>query len=635
MARRRLEGLERVLGVNALFSTAYGNVGSSIYYALGLVAALALGLTPLVFLITGFFFLCTAATYAEATAMYPEAGGSSSFARRAFNEFWSFFAAWGQMLNYVVTVAISAFFVPHYLGSAFGWEALRHSPGDIIAGAIIIAALSAINVVGVKESAGLNIVLAVVDFLTQVLLVIIGAVLVLGADPGQLVDNVTLGVAPTWKDFILAIPIGMIAYTGIETISNMAEEAKDEIKTIPAAIKRVAIAVFAIYFTLPAVALVALPVQQNPETGEYYTLLGLSEEEGGFAGDPIAGVVANLEPGRVPDAGGDLRRHPGRHDPVPGHERGPDRRVPARVLDGHPPPVARSAQTAAPEVPHAVDRHPAVRLPRDPDHAAGGGGLPRQPVRVRRDAVVHDRALGDHPPADLPARPAAALPAPGNWNFRGHDLPMFAFLGGFGTFAALVVTIALHPDVAVTGVAWLTLGVLVFMLLPARAGPGSDLHPQGRDPAAGRRSRGRVRLGARAAERGLQRDRDRHRGQAGGPPPARHPRARDGDRAERAEDRRPDAGGDRGRRDADRAGAAAGGRARVRARRAGASGQAGRRIIEEATDMRAAAIVMPLPRRINGASIFGKTLETVLAERPCRVIIESTPADRRHQELIL
>ena len=87
MARRRLEGLERVLGANALFSTAYGNVGSSIYYALGLVASFALGLTPVVFVITGLFFYWTAATYAEATAMYPEAGGSSSFARRAFNEF--------------------------------------------------------------------------------------------------------------------------------------------------------------------------------------------------------------------------------------------------------------------------------------------------------------------------------------------------------------------------------------------------------------------------------------------------------------------------------------------------------------------------------------------------------------------
>ena len=128
MARRRLEGLERVLGVNALFATAYGNVGSSIYYALGLVASFALGLTPVVFVITGIFFFCTAATYAEATAMYPEAGGSSSFARRAFNEFVSFFAAWAQMLNYTITVAISAFFVPHYIGGLF-WEPLRSSPG--------------------------------------------------------------------------------------------------------------------------------------------------------------------------------------------------------------------------------------------------------------------------------------------------------------------------------------------------------------------------------------------------------------------------------------------------------------------------------------------------------------------------
>src|SRR3954467_2358999 len=182
MAERRLHGLQRVLGVNALFATAYGNVGSSIYYALGLVASFALGLTPLVFVITGIFFFVTAATYAEATTMFPEAGGSSSFARRAFNEFWSFFAAWGQMLNYVVTVAISAFFVPHYLGSVF-WSALRHSPGDIIAGAIIIAILAAINVVGVKESAGLNIGLALVDFLTQVLLVVVGGILVLGTNP--------------------------------------------------------------------------------------------------------------------------------------------------------------------------------------------------------------------------------------------------------------------------------------------------------------------------------------------------------------------------------------------------------------------------------------------------------------------
>src|SRR6476660_8576185 len=164
MAERRLHGLQRVLGVNALFATAYGNVGSSIYYALGLVASFALGLTPVVFLISGLIFMATAATYSEATSMYPEAGGSSSFARHAFNEFWSFFAAWGQMLNSIITVSISAFFVPHYLGVF--WSPLRHSPGDVIFGIGVVALLGVLNVVGVREAAGLNIFLALADFAT-------------------------------------------------------------------------------------------------------------------------------------------------------------------------------------------------------------------------------------------------------------------------------------------------------------------------------------------------------------------------------------------------------------------------------------------------------------------------------------
>src|SRR5436190_18583329 len=233
MARLTQHGLRRVLGTSALFSTAYGNVGSSIYYALGLVASFALGLTPIVFLIAGGIFYLTAATYAEATAMYPEAGGSSSFARRAFNEFWSFFAAWGQMLNYVITIAISAFFVPHYLGGVVGVDALRHSPADIFFGIGVVAVLAAVNIRGAEESAAVNIGLAVTDFATQLLLVDAGLFLVFS--PQTLADNIQWGVAPTWKDFFLAIPVAMIAYTGIETISNMAEEARDESKTIPEA----------------------------------------------------------------------------------------------------------------------------------------------------------------------------------------------------------------------------------------------------------------------------------------------------------------------------------------------------------------------------------------------------------------
>ena len=399
-----------MLGANALFSTAYGNVGSSIYYALGLVASFALGLTPLVFIITGLFFFCTAATYAEATTMYPEAGGSSSFARRAFNEFWSFFAAWAQMLTYVATIAISAFFVPHYLGGLF-WEPLRSSPGDIIFGCGVIAVLAAINVFGAKESTGVNILLAVIDFATQLLLVLVGVFLVLS--PETLVDNVHLGVAPTWKDFVLAIPIGMLAYTGIETISNMSEEARDEAKTIPTAINRVRIAVFAIYFTLPAVALSALPVTLNEQTGEYYTLLGLPEEEGGFAGDPILGVVKTMDLGPLQDVGElyvgllaatilFLATNAG----IIGVSRlvysmGIHRQMPDALRRLHPrfrtPWIGILVFSAFAIV---------VILPRP-------GGVPRRDLLVRRAAVVHDGARRGVRAAGQAARLPAAVPRPG------------------------------------------------------------------------------------------------------------------------------------------------------------------------------------------------------------------------------
>jgi APA family basic amino acid/polyamine antiporter len=286
--RRRQQRLERVLGTPALFSTAYGNVGSSIYYALGVTAVFALGLTPIVFVIAGVIFAATAATYAEGTVRFPEAGGSSSFARHAFNELVSFGAAWAQMLNYIITIAISAFFVPHYL-SIF-WGPLRENPWDIVGGALVILLLVVLNIVGIQESARVNIGLALIDFATQVLLVLVGFALIFS--PSTLSSNIHWGVAPTWQNFFLAIPVAMIAYTGIETVSNLAEEARDPAKNIPRSIQFVAIAVFVIYFTLPWIALSALPVTQNAD-GSYQTLLGVGPPDG-FSNDPVLGLVENL-----------------------------------------------------------------------------------------------------------------------------------------------------------------------------------------------------------------------------------------------------------------------------------------------------------------------------------------------------
>src|SRR5215211_843765 len=625
MARRRLEGLERVLGANALFSTAYGNVGSSIYYALGLVASYALGLTPVVFVITGIFFFMTAATYAEATSMYPEAGGSSSFARRAFNEFWSFFAAWAQMLTYVITVAISAFFVPHYIGGLF-WEPLRSSPADIVAGALVIVVLAFINVRGVKESTTLNVLLAVTDFLTQVLLVLVGFVLVFS--PDTLVANVDLGVAPTWRDFILAIPIGMLAYTGIETISNLAEEARDETKTIPIAINRVRIAVFAIYFTLPAVALSALPVERTA-SGEYQTLLGLTEEEGGYAGDPILGVVKQMELGPLQNVGEIyvgllaatilvLATNAG----LIGVSRlvysmGIHRQLPDRLRRLHP-------RHRTPWI--GILLFSAIAI---------GTILPGQEVflgNLYAFGALLSFTFAHASVARLRAKKkdvARPYRGPGNVTIRGYDAPLFAIVGGSFTFIAFCVISLLYPTVAAFGVGWLALGVVVYVAFRRRQGldlasthkvaipqPVVDheaeydsvlVHfgDEGYDEQvlatavklAARKRRGIHVLVTITVPNSLEIDASMPAEEAAADSLIEQAKLQGGGRV-------------------------SGHWEKVRA------GQAGRRIIEEAQDMRAAAVVLTLPRRIAGTSVFGKTIETVLTERPCRVIIESRPPVR-------
>ncbi len=612
-----------MLGVNALFSTAYGNVGSSIYYALGLVAALALGLTPLVFVITGVIFFLTAATYAEATAMYPEAGGSSSFARHAFNEFWSFFAAWGQMLNYTITIAISAFFVPHYLGGIF-WEYLRSPPGDVIFGIGVILLLSAINVVGVKEAARLNVFLAVTDFLTQLLLVAVGAVLVLS--PDTLIGNVDFGVAPSWRDFLLAIPIGMIAYTGIETISNMAEEAKDEEHTIPAAINRVVIAVFAIYLALPAVALSALPVTRDPETGEYQTLLGLGEEEGGFAGDPILGVVKELDLGPLQ---GVAEVYVGvlaatilviaTNAGIIGVSRlvysmGLHRQVPDRLRQLHP-------RFRTPWV-GIVAFGVIACLALIPGQAGFLGNMyafgAMLSFTIAHIAVIRLR-IAD-PDRRRPYR------GPGVLRLGAHELPLFAVLGGLGTGIAFVTVTALHLDVALAGVAWLAAGIALYVVYRRRIGldlvtttkvaipaPVVDREAEYESVLVVFREGTYVpEVLATAAKLAARRRRGIHVLVPIEVPSVIPIGAEMPDQELLAQELIEQAKVQGGRR-------VSGRWEKVRA------GESGRRIVDEARELRAQAIVMPMTRRSGGALSFSRALETVLTERPCRVIIESPP----------
>jgi len=279
--RIRRYRLRRVLAVPALFSAGYGNVGSSIYYALGIVALVALGATPIVLAIAGILFIFNALTYAEGTAMLPEAGGSASFARRGFNDATGFIAGWALMLSYIATMAISAYTIPPYL--AHFWPILREPAVGTAVSMGIILFLMILNVLGIRESSRLNIYFVSIDIVTQVTLVILGITLILIVNPGVLIQNMFgAGNWPSIQNLIFGIAIAALCFTGVETVSQLAEETRQPEKKIPQAYTLMIVAVLVLFAGISIVALSAMTPQV------------LGDPVDGWARDPVAGIAANL-----------------------------------------------------------------------------------------------------------------------------------------------------------------------------------------------------------------------------------------------------------------------------------------------------------------------------------------------------
>jgi len=261
----------------------------------------------------------------------------------------------------------------------------------------------------------------------------------------------------------------MIAYTGIETISNMAEEARDETRTVPRAIRGVVIAVFAIYAALPLVALSALPVHRDA-AGHYSTLLGTSEANGGFAGDPVLGIVKHLHLGALQSAGeiyvGLLAAtilFIAANAGIIGASRlvysmGLHRQVPDRLSRLHP-------RFSTPWVGILLFGGIAC-LTIIPGKAVFLGNLyafgAMLSFTMAHLSVIRLRMR--EPDRPRPYR------GPGNVRVRGRELPVFAVLGLLGTGLAFVVVTVLHGDVAAAGVLWLALGLAVYVVYRHRHG---------------------------------------------------------------------------------------------------------------------------------------------------------------------
>jgi basic amino acid/polyamine antiporter, APA family len=529
------------------------------------------------------------------------------------------------MLNYTITVAISAYFVPHYL--AVFWEPLGEAPGDIIAGALVITGLAVLNIRGSQESAKLNLILAVADLATQVVLVGIGIFLVLS--PEVLIDNIHLGVAPTWSDFALGIAVGMIAYTGIETISNMAEEAKDAARTIPRSVGLTVAAVLGLYLLIPVVALSAMPVVQDA-AGNYTTALGTE-----FANDPILGIVENLGLGAgLTEA---LRFYVGilaavilliaTNAGLIGVSRltysmGQHRQLPESLRQVHPryrtPYIAILVFAAVAMI---------TLIPGQTDFLAtmySFGAMLSFTIAHVSVAWLRYR----YPDNERAWKP------PLNFRAFGTELPLTAVLGGLGTFAAWIVVMALNPRTLAVGLGWMAFGIVVYVLYRRNQKlPLTETvkvltpEPLGVEEIEYRSVLVAFEDGepfseemvATAVKLASKRRRGIHIHSMLTVPTHLPLEAELPEREAEAQSKIEQAkliGGQR----------VTGHVERVR------PGQAGYEISDEAKLVNAAAVVIGLRYR-NGRPLYDKTLQTVLGERPCRVIVVSEHGGPRGAEL--
>jgi len=287
MARRRETGLRREISLRALMSVVFVSIGAADFMALGVTAREAQGMTPLVFVAVGGIMLASLASYVEGIAMMPQAGGSSGFARRAFNELVSFLTAHALMLDYLIIVAMSAYFATHYLSEVPGLERLSESPWDIGFAVALIVLVGLVAARGVGRSARIAMVVGAVTLAAQAALAVLGLVLVF--DLSMITSTVELGVTPSWAELAFALPIAMVGFTGMEVAANLSAELRDNARPrLARPLLGAVLTAVALLVTLSAVSLSALPVE-----GEKGSSLGRLGEDG-FVDHPLTGLITEL-----------------------------------------------------------------------------------------------------------------------------------------------------------------------------------------------------------------------------------------------------------------------------------------------------------------------------------------------------
>jgi APA family basic amino acid/polyamine antiporter len=282
MAARSRVIVRRSIGSPVLFTVVYTSLASAIYFSLGVISGHALGLTPLVFLLAALLFVLTAMTYAEGASLHQDRGGSTVFARYAFNELVSFIAGWAILLDYIILIAVTTYSATQYL-KVF-WHPLGNRTESLLLALAFIALVVLGNIRGFGSGRVKRVGLLVAgDLLVQLLIVVIG--LVLFFSPDALLDPIHLGSSPTWSNLVFALTVAVISFTSLESAAGLAGEVRISRRGLKHMVGSGAVTVVVGYVGIALVAITALPVHD-----------GHTELAGRYLNDPVIGIVTQMHP---------------------------------------------------------------------------------------------------------------------------------------------------------------------------------------------------------------------------------------------------------------------------------------------------------------------------------------------------
>jgi APA family basic amino acid/polyamine antiporter len=462
---RKLPGLKRELDARALFSVAYGEIGSSIYFALGVIAVNALGFTPLVLLVAGVIFLIVSLSYAEGTTALPETGGAATFVRRASNDFTGFLTGWALFLDYLIVIALSALDLPHYLAGALQINALGRRPWDVLLAVSVIVLVAAVRLVRRPSFYSFTVLVPALDLLTQLLLVILGFAYLV--TPHALTEGTSLGTNPTWHALAFSLPLAMLAFTGLETVANFAAEARSPGADLPKSLFGGIATVVVLYVAIAVVAVSAFP---GPGT----------ELGGRFIRAPLLGIADRLRHELPYGLGHVLRVYVG----LTG----------ALILAA----AVTTSISGFSRLAYSLGEH--GQLPRSfgrlsrrahvSPHAIVAVTVTSVAIVVITPYLSHDVATlasiysfgvlvaftaaqlaviklrFDEPELERPYR------VPFGVRIGRAEVPIPAIVGAIATFVVWVIAMATHPAARYAGPLWLVLGAVVFAVVRYQRGEG-------------------------------------------------------------------------------------------------------------------------------------------------------------------